>query len=124
MGCITALGGGNTSLGQNQIIPSATIIRDEGYKVLGESSAETSTFFFLGLFPVTNPLNIEYAMSQAVQKIPGGDSMVEVYVWKETQNVFPLGSISVLKVKGTVVSFKKDEQAADENKTKTIKKSK
>jgi hypothetical protein len=126
LNCMAAIRNKNVSLGQNQIVPSATIIREDGYKVLGESSSETSTFFILGLFPVTNPLNIEYALSQAVQKIPGGNSMIGVYIWNENQNIFPLGTISVLKVKGTVISFKvePEEKESIQNSKESPKKKK
>lgn len=114
--CLAALANSNSSMGFNYIVPNATIVRSENYKVLGNSEGETSTFFFFGLFPVTNPLNIEYAISQAVQKIPEGDSMVNMIVWKETHNIFPLGSISVLKVKGDVVSFKVETPLFEDDK--------
>jgi hypothetical protein len=74
--------------------------------ILGSAEGESSTFFYLGLFPLTNPLNIEYAMSQAVQKIPGGDTLVNVKIWHETHYFFPLGTVSVVKVEGDVISVK------------------
>lgn len=91
-------------------IPSATIVRSENYKILGQSEGESSTFFLLGLIPITSPLNIEYALSQAVQNenVKGGDSMVNIQVWRETHLYFPIGTVSVIKVRGDVVSFKTD----------------
>ncbi|MCE9501658.1 MAG: hypothetical protein K8R21_14335 [Leptospira sp.] len=86
-------------------IPAATIIRAENYKVLGRSEGESSTFFILNLFPVNKPLNIEYALSQAVQKIPGGQTMVNIQLWHETHYFWPLGRVSAVKVSGDVVSF-------------------
>jgi hypothetical protein len=88
-----------------RMAPSATIIRSSGYKKLAESDGESSTLFLLGFIPVTNPLNMEYAMSQAVQKIPGGQSLVNVVYWHEDHYYFPVGIVSVLKVEGTVVSL-------------------
>jgi hypothetical protein len=93
------------------ITPSATIIRSEGYKILGTETGETSTFFLFGLIPMTNPLNMEYALSQAVQKVEGGDSMVNMTVWHETHYFYPLGTVSVTKVRGDIVSLKTDSQA-------------
>lgn len=88
-----------------QMTPQATIIRSSGYSKLGKAEGESSTLYLLGFIPVTNPLNMEYAMSQAVQKVPGGQSMVDIVYWHETHYYFPLGLVSVLKVEGTVVSL-------------------
>ncbi|TGN00119.1 hypothetical protein [Leptospira dzoumogneensis] len=85
------------------LIDSATIIRSKDYMELGVSSGESSVFFLFGLIPVTNPLNLDYALSEAVQKIPGGKSLIKVKYWHETHLFFPVGTISVLKVKGTVI---------------------
>lgn len=87
------------------IVSSATIIRSEEYKVLGKSEGESSTYMFLGIIPLTDPLNIEYALSQAVQKVEGGQSMVNIEVWHETHYYFPVGKVSVVKVRGDVVSL-------------------
>jgi hypothetical protein len=101
-GAITDKGGHSRVV---RMTPSATIIRSTGYKKLADSDGESSTLFLLGLFPVTNPLDIEYAMSQAVQKVPGGQSLVNVVYWHENHYYFPIGLVSVLKVEGTVVSL-------------------
>lgn len=92
------------------ITPSATIIRSEDYKILKKETGETSTFFLFGMIPVSNPVNIEYAMSQAVQKVEGGDSMVNMTLWHETHYFYPLGTVSVTKVRGDIVSLKTDAQ--------------
>ncbi|WP_244283208.1 hypothetical protein [Leptospira neocaledonica] len=86
-----------------QLVDSATIIRSKDYMELGVSSGESSVFFLFGIIPVTNPLNMDYALSDAVQKIPGGKSLIKVKYWHETHLFFPVGTISVLKVKGTVI---------------------
>jgi hypothetical protein len=59
---------------------------------------------------MTNPLNMEYALSQAVQKVEGGDSMVNMTVWHETHYFYPLGTVSVTKVRGDIISLKNDSQ--------------
>ena len=88
------------------ITPNATNLQAETFKILGRSEGESSTFFYFGLIPLTNPLNIEYALSQAVQKIPGGDTIINIKIWHETHYYFPLGTVSVVKVQGDVVSLK------------------
>ncbi len=102
-GALTDKGGAIININHST---SATIIRSEEYKTLGESEGESSTYYLLGLFPVTPPLNIDYAMSQAVQKIPNGSSMVNVRTWIESHYYFPVGKVLVLKVKGQVIDLK------------------
>ncbi|TGL75877.1 hypothetical protein [Leptospira yasudae] len=92
------------------IYESATIIRTSGYDILEEAEGESSTFFVFGLIPITNPISIDYAMSQAVQKVPGGRSLVGIKVWHETHVMFPLGTVSVLKVKGSVIGNKEESE--------------
>lgn len=86
-----------------QYIDSATVIRSTDYIELGTSSGESSVFFLFGIIPITNPLNMDYALSEAVQKIPGGKSLIKIKYWQETHLFFPVGTVSVLKVKGTVI---------------------
>lgn len=95
--------GGHTR--SSHLTQQATIIRNSQYKILETSSGESSTLFLFGLFPVTSPLDIEYAMSQAVQKIPGGQSLIDIHYWQETHVFFPLGTVSVLTVEGKVISY-------------------
>ncbi|ABJ77516.1 hypothetical protein [Leptospira borgpetersenii] len=90
---------------------SATIIRTSEYDILEkESEGESSTFFIFGLIPITNPISIDYALSQAVQKVPGGRSLINIKVWHETHVMFPLGTVSVLKVKGSVIGNKEEAE--------------
>ncbi|MCC5815998.1 MAG: hypothetical protein JJT78_14700 [Leptospira sp.] len=95
------------------MIPNATIIRSSQYEVLDRAQGESSTLFLLGFLPVTKPLNIEYAMSQAVQKVPGGQSMVDVVYWHETHYYFPLGLVSVVKVEGKVISLQGGQKPSE-----------
>lgn len=103
---------------QAGLIPSATLVYSEDYKVLGRADGQSSTLLFLGFLPVTKPLDIEYAMSQAVQKVEGGQSMVNVEIWHETHYYFPIGAVSVVRVEGDVVSFTKGKQPLFEKSTK------
>lgn len=87
------------------ILPEATLVRGNKYTVLGNSSGQSSTFFLFGILPMTDPLNIEYALSEAVQKIPGGQSIVNVSIWHETHYYLPVGKVSVVKVEGDVIKY-------------------
>jgi len=109
--------GGNVR--QIGLVPSATIIQSTDYKILGRAEGESSTFFLLGLFPVTRPLSINYALNQAVEKVKGGNSMVNISIWHETHFYFPLGRVSVVKVEGDVVGFAPIDSGIKDNKSQT-----
>lgn len=111
-GAITDRGGHSRVI---RMAPAATIIRSQDYTILGKAQGESSTLFLLGLFPVTNALNMQYAMSQAIQSYPGGQSMTDMVYWHETHYYYPIGTVSVVKVEGTVVGLKREE--ADAKKT-------
>lgn len=100
------------------LYPSATILRADGYKVLGEAEGESSAFYLLGLIPVTSPINIDYALSQAVQVYPEGGSMVNMRLWTETHYFFPVGKVLVLKVKGDVIDIKESQPMFESSKPK------
>ncbi|PJD99915.1 MAG: hypothetical protein CK427_15135 [Leptospira sp.] len=88
------------------IQPEATRILSSNYEILGSSIGESSTFYILGFIPITTEISMDYALSQAVQKIPNGQTMVDLKVWHETRYFFPLGTVSVLKVRGNVIGKK------------------
>jgi hypothetical protein len=89
--------------------PEATLFKDAEYEFLKRETGESSQFYLFYLFPVTPHLDAEYAMSMAVQKVEGGESMMNILIWHETHYNFPLGKVSVLKVEGDVIKFKKKE---------------
>ena len=106
--CVGCAGGGLEKGGHVRhigLIPSATLIYSQDYKVIGRAEGESSTLLFLGILPLTKHLDIEYALSQAVQKVQGGQSMANIQVWHETHYYFPIGAVSVVKVEGDVISF-------------------
>ncbi|WCL47690.1 hypothetical protein [Leptospira sp. GIMC2001] len=113
---IDCMGGFVDKGGHSRVIrltPSATIIRSSEYTKLTHSEGESSTLFLFGLFPVTNNLDIEYAMSQAVQKVPDGQSLIDIQYWHETHYYYPVGTVSVLKVQGMVVSLKRETEVIE-----------
>jgi hypothetical protein len=89
------------------LYPEATRINSLDFSILENSQGESSTFFIFGLYPISSSLSMDYALSQAVQKVPGGQSIVNIKTWHETRYFFPLGTVSVLKVKGDVIGIKK-----------------
>jgi hypothetical protein len=89
------------------ILSEARIIREIDYEILQKEVGEHSQFYFLYIFPVTPHLNIEYALSQAVQKVENGESIVNLKIWHETHNYFPLGKVSVVKVEGDIIKYNK-----------------
>ncbi|TGN10057.1 hypothetical protein [Leptospira ilyithenensis] len=88
----------------------ATNTRENLYDVLGRTNGKSSCFYLFGIFPVTDPLNIENALSDAVQKIEGGQTMIDLVIWHETEYFFPIGTVSVVNVEGDVIRFKRESQ--------------
>ena len=74
-----------------------------------EREGQTSVFFLFNMWPVTDPLNPQYAIAQAVQPLEG-DSMVGMHSWHETHYLSLLGRVAVWKVKGDVIVFLRDEE--------------
>ena len=89
------------------ILNEARIIREVNYQIIEKAEGEHSQFYFLYIFPVTPHLDMEYALSQAVQKVENGESIVNLKIWHETHNYFPLGKVSVVKVEGDVIKYNK-----------------
>jgi hypothetical protein len=116
--CLGAIVDKGGSFNMVSLNPSATIIRSENYKELGEAEGESSTFYLLGLFPVTNSLNLDYALSQAAQKYPDGGSIVNLRIWLETHYYFPVGKVLVLKVKGNVIDIRETQPLLEPTKGK------
>lgn len=102
---INCVGGGKTR--EIVLYPEATRINSLDFSILDNSQGESSTFFILGLYPITSSLSMDYALSQAVQKVPGGQSIININSWHETRYFFPLGTVSILKVQGDVIGVKK-----------------
>ena len=87
------------------VLPSATLINKAKYEILGKSVGKSSTFYFLGSIPFTKPLDIDYALSQALTKIPKGQSIINLEIWIEKQYFFPVGTVISVNVKGDVIRY-------------------
>lgn len=97
--------------------PPVIYVNNKSYRGGCERSGETSVFFLFNIWPVSDPLNPEYAIASAVQELEG-DTMVNISFWHEKHYYSILGSVVVMKIKGDVIRF------SEEPKTKTIKKKK
>ena len=84
--------------------PPVKYVKREDYKGGCEQEGEHSMFFLFNLIPATAPLNPEYALSQAVQRLEG-DTMVNIRAWHEVHYYSVLGRVSVFKVRGDVIRF-------------------
>lgn len=95
---------------RNEIVlfDSATLVRNDNYVVLGKGTGEDSTFFLLGMFPVTKAPNVELAMSQALEKFPEGRTLINIQIIREDRPYFPLGLVSVVIVNADVVGEAKE----------------
>ncbi len=92
--------------------PPVTLKDPADYKGGCEEEGESSTFFLFNMFPVTPPLNPEYAIGTAVQKLEG-DTMIAMRTWHETHYYSILGRVSVFKVRGLVIKFAQDSKVSE-----------
>src|SRR5262249_2769340 len=69
-----------------------------------DEEGESSVFFLFNIVPVTPPINPEYAIGSAVQRLEG-DTMINIRTWHETHYYSILGRVSVFKVKGRIIKF-------------------
>lgn len=93
--------------------PVTPVIMDE-YKGGCEVEGASSTYHLFNAFPATAPLNIEYAIGTAVQKLEG-DTMINIRVWHEIHYYALLGRVSVVKVRGDVVRFLSQQEQQKRN---------
>ena len=84
--------------------PPTVVVSPSEYRGGCEEEGEHSVFYLFNLFPVTPPLNPEYAIANVVQKLEG-DSMINITAWSESRYYSVLGRVSVFKVKGDVIRF-------------------
>jgi hypothetical protein len=73
------------------------------YEILGDAEGESSSLKLFWIFPVMKDINFDEAVNEAIRKL-GGDNLVEVTSWKE-KNVYFIGTIDVLHVKGKVIRY-------------------
>lgn len=74
-----------------------------------EQTGESSVFYLFNMWPVTPPLDPEYAVGTAVQRLEG-DTMINIRYWHEMHYYTVLGRVAVMKVRGDVVQFLNDEE--------------
>jgi hypothetical protein len=73
------------------------------YEILGEGEGTSSSFTLIWFFPVTPDLNYDDAVNEAIRS-KGGDNLIDVTSWRE-KNVYIVGTIDVLHVKGKVIRY-------------------
>jgi len=87
------------------ISPQARVIEGGHYRVLGVSEGTSSSFNLLWIIPVTPRIDYDRAVSDAVAGMRG-DNIIEVTTYIERQ-VWILGLVEVLHVKGKVIQYEK-----------------
>ena len=88
----------------NSSIQPFTYIDPNLYKGGCEQEGQHSTFHLFNIIRVTPPLDPEYAIGSAVQRVEG-DTMIHIRAWHETHYYTILGSVSVFKIKGDVIRY-------------------
>ncbi|MDF3819751.1 hypothetical protein P3G55_07575 [Leptospira sp. 96542] len=94
-----------------QVFDSATIVRSTEYQILGTGTGQDSSFYLLGMFPVTKAPSVELALSQVMEKFPEGKTLINIRIQREDRAYFPLGLVTVLTVKADVVGDPNDNSA-------------
>jgi len=84
--------------------PPVREVKPADYRGGCEREGSSSTFFLFGMFPVTAPLNPDYAIGTAVQQLEG-DTMINIAAWHEEHLYSLMGRVSVLNIRGTVIRF-------------------
>jgi hypothetical protein len=86
--------------------PPVRYIAPEKYQGGCEVEGESSVFLLLNIWPATPPLNVDYAISGAVQRLEG-DTMIHIHTWHETHYYSILGRSRVFKVRGDVIRYRR-----------------
>ncbi len=84
--------------------PDVRYVNPEEYDGSCSVEGESSTFMLFNFIPATDPLNAEYAIAMAVQKLEG-DTMINIRAWHEINYYSILGRAVVFKVRGDVIKF-------------------
>lgn len=92
--------------------PPVTYKPSREYRGGCEQTGESSVFFLFNMWPVTPPLDPEYAVGTAVQRLEG-DTMINIHYWHETHYYSLLGRVAVMKVRGDVIKFLNDAERKD-----------
>lgn len=71
------------------------------YETLGEAEGMSSSFTFLWALPLTPRITLDEAYNEAIRS-KGGDNLIGMSIWREKQ-VWILGTIDTIRVKGTVI---------------------
>ncbi len=91
---------------RSRLGPPVNPVAPEDYAGSCAIEGAASVFFLLNVWPVTPPLNPEYAISQAVQRLEG-DTMIRIETWHETHYYSLLGRVRVFKVRGDVIRYRR-----------------
>ncbi len=89
--------------------PPVRYIAPENYRGGCETEGESSVFLLLNIWPATPPIDVDYAIGGAVQRLEG-DTMIRIRTWHETHYYSILGRARVLKVRGDVIRFRERKQ--------------
>ena len=85
------------------IEPSASMLKDQPYKILGEAQGQASSFALFWFITVTPRADIDRAVSEAVSE-KGGDELIDVRWWIE-RKIYIVGAVTIIHVKGKVIRY-------------------
>jgi len=85
--------------------PQAKTMESKKYRVLGEAEGTSSSFNLLWIIPVTPRIDYDKAVTDAINNLRG-DNIINVRTWFERQ-VWIIGMVEILHVKGTVILYER-----------------
>ncbi|MCB1175214.1 MAG: hypothetical protein KDK39_16685 [Leptospiraceae bacterium] len=68
--------------------------------------SQSSVFFLFNMLPVTPPLDVDYALSRAIQ-MREGDNVIDMQAWHEVHYYGIIGRVFVYRLRGHVIRYRK-----------------
>lgn len=89
------------------LVTSKTLFRlvnRADYKGGCEQTGQSSVFYLMNFWPLTNRIDPNYAIASAVQRLEG-DTMVHIRIWHEVHYYGIVGRVFVFKASGDVIRY-------------------
>lgn len=98
--CVSCLSLTTTSRG---ILPHVFPMKEKQYEILGSAKGESSSFYFLWIFPVTPHHSLDEAIRLAIQQ-KGADNLIDVQ-WYTERQIWIVGTVYVVHVEGKALRY-------------------
>ena len=85
------------------IEPSASMLKDQPYEILGDAEGQSSSFALFWFVTVTPRADIDRAISDIVSD-KGGNALIDVRWWIE-RKIYIVGAVTIIHIKGKVIRY-------------------